>query len=129
MELAIVDDNIEVLNVLTEMIGTINEELKVTHFEKAKDCLEYLKNNEVDLLLTDLNLSSNDIKGINFINEVSEFNLVKSINVLTGDKSTFDRNDVSDNTPIDVYEKPIIDIFEFVNLITNSVGMNYKECA
>ena len=79
-KIIVVDDELEIGEMLTRFLTKKNYE--VTSFTRAKEALEYLKTNEVNLMLTDLAMP--EMSGIELIKATKELKPDLPILVMTG---------------------------------------------
>ena len=119
MEILILDDNKEIASAMKEMMELTNPSFEIVEKTKGTEALDYLKDNNIELFITDLNLSHDDLEGLDIIKEVAEKNMVNKIIVLTAYSENFNKEDVPLSTPLDIYDKPIFNIESFVEQIVS----------
>lgn len=78
----IIDDEENLLAGLEMTLDELDENLEVKSFISAIKALDYLKNNQVDLIICDINMPQLD--GINLIKQVKEDNSFAKVIFLTG---------------------------------------------
>lgn len=101
------DDRIQ--KILTEKrLMKINSGIEFVYFDTPSKALEYLKSEQVDLLLLDLNLP--EMSGWEFVDEVAKLSSKSKIVLQSGsvDREEFQRAS-SDTRISEIFEKPLSD--------------------
>lgn len=101
------DDRIQ--KILTEKrLVKINSGIEFVYFDTPSEALEYLKSEQVDLLLLDLNLP--EMSGWEFVDEVEKVSPKSKIILQSGsvDREEFQRAS-SDSRVSEIFEKPLTD--------------------
>lgn len=119
MKLLFIDDNEDILEVFTEMIECYGDDIEIVSKSRVDQAVELLKNEKFDIVLTDYNLSKDDIRGSDFVKWLYDNNLARKIGVLSGESVKLDLEE-KENLKVQVFSKPVIDFYEFVNKIKNN---------
>lgn len=92
IKIAIVDDEPIMLSIMKKLVSKVGFE--PIPFDNAPDIIEYLKNNTVDLIITDIQIS--DYSGLDLlkvIKEMTNLNNRKPIIAITGDPYLYSNNE------------------------------------
>lgn len=119
----IVDDSILMRTALKRTIGMVGIEIaSITEAGNGNEALEVLKNNPVDLILTDLNMPEmNGVELVHFLKESSEYANIPVI-VITTESSTVRIEELQEAGILDYLHKPFTPE-EFRETITRSLGV------
>lgn len=78
----VVDDEIKIRKGITNLINNCEGYIVLESFEKPKDAIIYMENNEVDLVVTDIKMP--EISGLEFIEKIQGINKTAVIVILSG---------------------------------------------
>lgn len=99
------DDKIQHL-LLRKRVNLITDNVELKSFEKADDALEFLRENQVDMILTDLNLGL--MNGWEFVEELQKLRFKGKLFLVTGSVVTEDRNRAECDPRVSgFFEKPL----------------------
>ncbi len=85
-KIVIVDDEEEVLEVLSEVVKRLfGDRVEVTAFASSKETWEYVQHNEVRIVMSDLHLPG--IHGLDLVRQILELNRGIQVVAVTGDRS------------------------------------------
>lgn len=76
----IVDDESTGRNILKKVVQKIGDDLLVTGFDSSLDALEWLRNNKVDLIITDYRMP--EVNGVEFIKKVRQMAEYESVPIV-----------------------------------------------
>lgn len=108
------DDKIQHL-LLRKRVNLISTDVELKSFEKATDALNFLNENRVDMVLTDLNLGIMD--GWEFVEELDKVSYSGKLYLLTGSVVPEDRKRAeSDPRITGFFEKPISE-FDLIQIL------------
>jgi two-component system chemotaxis response regulator CheY len=119
----IVDDSILMRTALKRTIDMVGIEIaSITEAGNGKEAIEVLKNNPVDLILTDLNMPEmNGVELVHCLKESSEYSNIPVI-VITTESSTVRIEELQEAGIRDYLHKPFTPE-EFRETITRSLGI------
>lgn len=96
INVALVDDDLMIISIIKKMMAKIN--FSVITFNNVADIKKYLDQNKVDIIITDLNISTDS--GLEFAKEIKETNIINKhvpIIAITGNDYMNNKENLSDD--------------------------------